>query len=40
MASMRMFEKDKEKPSKFDDLSFILFRLNRPTGRRVVSNAG
>ena len=35
MASERMFEKDREKPSKLDDLSFILFRPNRSTERRV-----
>lgn len=34
MASARMFEKDKDKPSKFDDLSFILFRLHRSIGRK------
>lgn len=29
MVSKRMFEKDSDKPSKFDDVSFILFRLNK-----------
>ena len=34
MTSERMFEKDREKPSKIDDLSFILFRPKRATERR------
>ena len=34
MVSKRMFEKDSEKPSKFDDMSFILFRLNRNAIKR------
>ena len=37
MASERMFDNDREKPSKFDDLSLILFRLNRLTGRKNYS---
>lgn len=34
MVSERMFDNDKDKPSKFDDLSFILFRLNHSTDRK------
>lgn len=37
VATRQMFETDREQPSKFDDMSFILFRSRRVAGKGRVS---